>query len=314
MMTLGERIRQYREANRMTVRQLANEAGMSHSSLTRLELGSTRGVNSDNLVALARALRVSVDELVRPGDELPLPNPGRISLDAYPYPAFAVRDDRIAAVNADLLQLVGWSETELVGALTTQACFRYPHSPYQDTDLLITVQGDIHVHHRVRPASLPDGIAVHLIHLCTVQAIAEAVASLKTLIVGSGAGLARGLGWACLTMRRFGMRGASIWVVDPATGSGWAEINKEFHTEPPLDAWHLGQLRRCYDLAEPCEYFLPGVREDGSPWPLGYPRRALGLRVGSEVVCFGWAGDLTLSGFLELARAMAHELVPLPRP
>jgi transcriptional regulator with XRE-family HTH domain len=313
-MTLGARIRRYREANNMTVRQLANEAGMSHSSLTRLELGSTRGANSENLIALARALRVSVDELVRPGEEVTAAPAGSLSLETYPYPAYAVRDGHIVAVNAELLQLVGWGEAELVGAVPMQARFRYPHSPYQDTDLLITVQGDIHVHHRVRPASLPDGTAVHLVHLCTVQAIREAGASLKTLIESSSPDLARGLGWGCLFMRRFGMRGVSIWVIDPATGAGWAEINNQLHTAPPLEAWHLDQLRRCYELAEPCEYFLPGVREDGTPWPLGFPRRALSLRIGSEVICFGWAGDLTLSGFLELAQDTALSLASLPRP
>lgn len=60
--TLGQRIREVREAADMSLRELAKEVGISAPFLSDVELGR-RFPSDENLAALAKALKISADEL-----------------------------------------------------------------------------------------------------------------------------------------------------------------------------------------------------------------------------------------------------------
>lgn len=62
------RIRGLRRANGWSLEALANRAGMSVSTLSRIETGNRR-IALDQLVPLARSLGTTLDELVAPSDE-----------------------------------------------------------------------------------------------------------------------------------------------------------------------------------------------------------------------------------------------------
>jgi transcriptional regulator with XRE-family HTH domain len=65
---LGARIRARREAAGLTQQQLAARAELALSVLTKLEQGKATDPKLSTLRALARALGVTLDELVGPGD------------------------------------------------------------------------------------------------------------------------------------------------------------------------------------------------------------------------------------------------------
>lgn len=62
-MTVGERIRQYREAAGMTQEDLAGKLGITHSAVSLIE-ADKRGVTVEKLRRIADALDVSITELL----------------------------------------------------------------------------------------------------------------------------------------------------------------------------------------------------------------------------------------------------------
>jgi len=67
--TLQERLRSVRTARQMTIRDLANETGLSVSQLYRLEKGERPRVAAITLARIAQALGTSVDYLLGLKDE-----------------------------------------------------------------------------------------------------------------------------------------------------------------------------------------------------------------------------------------------------
>lgn len=67
---IGPRLRAARKASGMTLEQLARRAGMSTSTLSRLESGK-RQANLELLMPLTRELRIGLDDLI--GKEVPDP-------------------------------------------------------------------------------------------------------------------------------------------------------------------------------------------------------------------------------------------------
>lgn len=84
--TIGERVRRLRKALGLTQGQVVQHIpGMTASALSQIETGETKTVQGPNLVGLARALGVSVEELadgVRGASE-PLPNGKYIFVREY---------------------------------------------------------------------------------------------------------------------------------------------------------------------------------------------------------------------------------------
>jgi transcriptional regulator with XRE-family HTH domain len=62
--TLGESIRLVRERRGLSVSQLAARAGMGQPAVSLIENGNRPNPGADTLIRIARALRVSLDELV----------------------------------------------------------------------------------------------------------------------------------------------------------------------------------------------------------------------------------------------------------
>jgi transcriptional regulator with XRE-family HTH domain len=63
-LTFGERLALIRKRRKMTQRQLAEHIGCQQSDIHRLESGLVRDPHMSRLVALARVLGVSLDDLV----------------------------------------------------------------------------------------------------------------------------------------------------------------------------------------------------------------------------------------------------------
>ena len=61
---LGRRVAAARELADLTQQGLANKAGLTQATVARLEKGRKPGVRVETLVAIARALNVSVDYLL----------------------------------------------------------------------------------------------------------------------------------------------------------------------------------------------------------------------------------------------------------
>lgn len=62
--SLGQRLRDIREAKGMTQEEVAAKAKMKYQAVARLELGGTLNPRIDTVRALAKALGVSVSELI----------------------------------------------------------------------------------------------------------------------------------------------------------------------------------------------------------------------------------------------------------
>ena len=299
----------------MTVRQLLEHIGVSHSSLTRMELGATRSVPTDALVSLATALGVSIDELVKgtavpPRDQSPAGSP----VDYYPFPAYSVKSGGlIDDVNAELLALTGWPKSQLGGMQARLVPVRYPSGDQGETDLLVTRFGDIHVPHRVVPATLSPEMDVHMVHLCTPESIAETLVVYSFMLYERHGmeGLPPSLKGAVAQVRRFGMRGVSVWFTDPATKEGIANLYGGHVVDPPMTSGHIQHIRTAAELGEPYEYHLPGLDGQLRPQPLGCPRRAISLPISQGVLTFGWAGELTLMRFDELTDGIASRITSM---
>lgn len=67
----GDRIREIREARKLTQDQLAVKAGISKGFLSDVETGK-RNVSSENLLQIANALNASIDYLMRGSIETPV--------------------------------------------------------------------------------------------------------------------------------------------------------------------------------------------------------------------------------------------------
>jgi transcriptional regulator with XRE-family HTH domain len=62
-LTLGERLRRYRERLELSQNQLAKRAGVPQSTISDIEAGKATGVTLETVMKLARALGRTVDEL-----------------------------------------------------------------------------------------------------------------------------------------------------------------------------------------------------------------------------------------------------------
>jgi transcriptional regulator with XRE-family HTH domain len=72
---LAQRVRQLREAKGLSQQALAVAAGLSISVVTQIEQGHREDPRVSTVVAIARALGVSVDALVAPGTVEGEPSP-----------------------------------------------------------------------------------------------------------------------------------------------------------------------------------------------------------------------------------------------
>jgi transcriptional regulator with XRE-family HTH domain len=75
-MDIGKRIRDLREERGLTQREVARRAGLTPSGVGFIEHGQTRNPSAETVMAVARALGVPVEELLRepvPLDEAPSP-------------------------------------------------------------------------------------------------------------------------------------------------------------------------------------------------------------------------------------------------
>lgn len=66
--TLGENIRRERKAAGLTQRALAQKAGITELTLTKLELGQERNPKLRTVRRIARALDVGYDRIIPPHD------------------------------------------------------------------------------------------------------------------------------------------------------------------------------------------------------------------------------------------------------
>ena len=75
MSTMGERLRAAREARGLTIRALADQIGVQHPYIAKIEAGRHPVINTKNLIKLCRELGVSADWLAcvwddwKPGQE-----------------------------------------------------------------------------------------------------------------------------------------------------------------------------------------------------------------------------------------------------
>lgn len=66
MPTIGERVRDLRQKHGLTSRELSKRAGVSHAYVGHIERGVLKSPGMVALVGIAKALGVSVDELLAP--------------------------------------------------------------------------------------------------------------------------------------------------------------------------------------------------------------------------------------------------------
>ena len=60
---MGYKIKEVREARKMTQEELADKSGVNRGTISALETGSIRTTTTKTLVRLSRALGVSVDQI-----------------------------------------------------------------------------------------------------------------------------------------------------------------------------------------------------------------------------------------------------------
>lgn len=97
-MTIGQRLKQRREACGLTQQELAKRSGTTQATIARIESGETLSPRTSNLVALARALSTSSDYLSGEADDPgPLPVSEPLSLTAPPSEVRQVEYDTTTA-------------------------------------------------------------------------------------------------------------------------------------------------------------------------------------------------------------------------
>ena len=62
---LADNIKRYRAAKKLSQEQLAQKAGITYSTLAKLESGANRNPTVNTLQQIARALGVTLDELMK---------------------------------------------------------------------------------------------------------------------------------------------------------------------------------------------------------------------------------------------------------
>lgn len=60
---MGYKIKEIREAKRMTQEELAEKSGISRATISAMENGVDRNTTSKTLLSLARALGVTIDQI-----------------------------------------------------------------------------------------------------------------------------------------------------------------------------------------------------------------------------------------------------------
>lgn len=61
--TLGQKIKQLRKEKGLTQEQLAIQANISYTTLTKMENGAIKNPSFENVAAIAKVLEVSLDDL-----------------------------------------------------------------------------------------------------------------------------------------------------------------------------------------------------------------------------------------------------------
>ncbi len=64
-MTLGELIAVYREANKLSLRDLSKKTGISNPLLSQIENGKIKNTSFRTIIKLSRALNINLDRLAR---------------------------------------------------------------------------------------------------------------------------------------------------------------------------------------------------------------------------------------------------------
>lgn len=120
-----ERIKQEKEARRMTTQQIAERSGVPASTISRILSGQTDSPSIHNIVAICRAVGVSLDELfgisqpkIEP--EPPKPEPAPQSVVEHGAELAAAYKDRLAAKDIWIRRLF-CACLGLAGALTALA-------------------------------------------------------------------------------------------------------------------------------------------------------------------------------------------------
>lgn len=63
---MGFRLKKIREERKMTQEELEKKSGISRQTISAIENGKCRYINSQTLISLSRALEVSMDDLFFP--------------------------------------------------------------------------------------------------------------------------------------------------------------------------------------------------------------------------------------------------------
>ena len=69
MVTIGEKIKHWRQKKGLTQNQLAEKAGLTIATIGRIETGIRQGSNITTLQRMADALGISLDKLLNPPKE-----------------------------------------------------------------------------------------------------------------------------------------------------------------------------------------------------------------------------------------------------
>jgi XRE family aerobic/anaerobic benzoate catabolism transcriptional regulator len=109
---IGERVRDFRHAGRLTQQQLADKSGVSLRFLAQVEAGAAN-ISVERLDALARALRCSLVELVAPA---PVAEARTVAL-------LGMRGAGKSTVGAQLAKKLGWEFVELDAQIERTAGF-----------------------------------------------------------------------------------------------------------------------------------------------------------------------------------------------
>lgn len=318
MSSLGKRVRQHREAAGLSIRQLAEAVGASHSSISRLERGDLKEIRSSTLIALADCLGVSLDDLVH-GEEKPTPltqleDPEEL-VKSYPFPAYVTQDDLIAAVNRPLLALTGYAREDLVGSRASHARFLYPDARFEAGRYLgITRDGGIFCHSTVS-APMRREMVLHVVHVRTEEAMEK---SLTPLYCALPTSLEETFSRFQGALRFLGVRGVVLSVTRiPSWETHLYCSSTYFHLRPeeilarePREIWGAvrAELERCHGLGIPCDRYLDHLTRH-APLPEVYtPRRVIDVPIVGGTFGVGWAGDLTPIGFLPYLQRLAGYL------
>ena len=113
--SLGDYVREQRMANRLSLRQLADAAGVSNPYLSQIERGLRRP-SAEVLHSLAKALRVNTESLyVRAG-------------------IFTPDDAEVRSVESAVLADTGLTDRQKQALLDVYAAFRAPNTPTEEGD------------------------------------------------------------------------------------------------------------------------------------------------------------------------------------